>query len=648
MIDGDVANTKAPVPVSSVTADAKFADDGVAKNVATFAPKPDTPEEIGRPVQLVRVPEVGVPNNGVVRVGDVANTKSPVPVSSVIADNKLAEDGVAKNVATLAAKPDTPEEIGRPVQLVRVPEVGVPNNGVVRVGDVANTKRPVPVSSDITPANSEEEVAANTLSLLPVVVKVPAVGNVTLEAAVVVSVNAKAPTVASVELSAKVKVAAVAGAVKATLLILVAVATPKTGVIRVGVLANTFTPVPVLSVSADAKLAEDGVAKNVATLAPKPDTPDEIGSPVQLVRVPEVGVPSNGVVRVGEVANTKSPVPVSSDITPANSEEDVAAKTLSLLPVVVNVPAVGNVTLVAAVVVSVKLKAPTVASVELSANVNVAAVAGAVNATLFILVAVATPKTGVIRVGVLANTFTPVPVLSVSADAKLAEDGVAKNVATLAPKPDTPDEIGRPVQLVKVPEVGVPNNGVVRVGDVANTKSPVPVSSVTADAKLAEDGVAKKVATPVAKPDTPDEIGKPVQLVRVPEVGVPNNGVVRVGDVANTKSPVPVSSDITPANSDDVVAAWIDNLLPLVISVPAVGNVTLVTSVALSVKPKAPTVVRVELFANVSVAAAAGAVTVILLNFVENKLSAEGIYFSVASEDTATPEPPFVLENKMK
>jgi hypothetical protein len=278
------------------------------------------------------VPEVGVPNNGVVRVGDVANTKAPVPVSSVTAAIKLADEGVAKNAATFAAKPDTPVEIGRPVQFVRVPEVGVPNNGVVKVGEVANTKSPLPVSSDITPANSEEDVAANTFSLLPVVVKVPAVGNVTLVAAVVVRVRLNAPAVAKVELSANVKVAAVAGAVKATLLILVAVATPKTGVTRVGVLANTLAPEPVSSVSAAAKLADEGVAKNAATFAAKPDTPVEIGRPVQLVRVPEVGVPNNGVVRVGDVANTKSPLPVSSDITPANSEDEVAANTLSLLP----------------------------------------------------------------------------------------------------------------------------------------------------------------------------------------------------------------------------------------------------------------------------------------------------------------------------
>ena len=288
--------------------------------------------EIGSPVQLVRVPEDGVPNAGVTRVGEVANTNAPVPVSSVTAAIKLADDGVPKKVATPVAKPDTPVEIGRPVQLVRVPEDGVPNAGVTSVGEVANTNAPLPVSSDMTPANCNEVVAANTPRLLPEVVKVPAVGKVTLEAAVVVSVRPKAPTVVRVEPSANAKVAEVAGAVKATLLILVAVATPKTGVVRVGDVANTKSPEPVSSVTADAKLADEGVPKKVATPVAKPDTPVEIGRPVQLVRVPEVGVPNNGVVRVGEVANTKSPDPVSSEITPANSEEEVAANTLSLLP----------------------------------------------------------------------------------------------------------------------------------------------------------------------------------------------------------------------------------------------------------------------------------------------------------------------------
>jgi len=159
--------------------------------------------------------------------------------------------------------------------------------------------------------------------------------------------------------------------------------------------------------------------------------------------------------------------------------------------------------------------------------------------------------------------------------------------------PVTPVDKGNPVAFVNVTLVGVPNNGVTNVGDVANTNAPEPVSSVTALAKLAEVGVAKNVATPVPKPDTPVlmgkpvafvkvpldgvpkappftttapdepvltaravatpvpnpltpvEIGKPVPFVNVTLVGVPNTGVTRVGDVENTKfvDVVPVAPD---------------------------------------------------------------------------------------------------------
>ena len=61
-IDGDEANTRAPVPVSSVTAEARFALEGVAKNVAIPEPSPETPVEIGNPVAFVKVPDEGVPN----------------------------------------------------------------------------------------------------------------------------------------------------------------------------------------------------------------------------------------------------------------------------------------------------------------------------------------------------------------------------------------------------------------------------------------------------------------------------------------------------------------------------------------------------------------------------------------------------------
>ena len=77
---------------------------------------------------------------------------------------------------------------------------------------------------------------------------------------------------------------------------------------------------------------------------------------------------------------------------------------------------------------------------------------------------------------------------------------------------------------VAAPRTGVTSVGVVSVGEVANTATPVPVSSVKAVLKLALLGVAKNVAMPVANPLTPVAIGNPVQLVNVPLVGVPSTG----------------------------------------------------------------------------------------------------------------------------
>jgi hypothetical protein len=48
-------NTKAPEPVSSVTAVAKFELEGVARNVAIPEASPDTPVDIGKLVQLLQV-----------------------------------------------------------------------------------------------------------------------------------------------------------------------------------------------------------------------------------------------------------------------------------------------------------------------------------------------------------------------------------------------------------------------------------------------------------------------------------------------------------------------------------------------------------------------------------------------------------------
>lgn len=153
VIVGLVPNTATPVPVSSVSAAARLADEDVPKNVAIpvandvmpvppFATGnvPVTPLVRGNPVQLVSVPDDGVPKIGVTSVGEVANTHAPVPVSSVIAAIRFAELGVAKNVATLLPRPDTPLLIGKPVQLVSVPEDGVPSTGVINVGEVENTR----------------------------------------------------------------------------------------------------------------------------------------------------------------------------------------------------------------------------------------------------------------------------------------------------------------------------------------------------------------------------------------------------------------------------------------------------------------------------------------------------------------------------
>ena len=61
--------------------------------------------------------------------------------------------------------------------------------------------------------------------------------------------------------------------------------------------------------------------------------------------------------------------------------------------------------------------------------------------------------------------------------------------------PVTPVDNGKPVAFVSVAALGVPKSGVVKLGDVPNTNAPLPVSSVTADAKLALDGVVKNEST---------------------------------------------------------------------------------------------------------------------------------------------------------
>ena len=108
--------------------------------------------------------------------------------------------------------------------------------------------------------------------------------------------------------------------------------------------------------------------------------------PVKLVAIPDAGVPKAGATRV-LLLKVSAPAKVAS------------------------VPVVGNVTFVAPVAVNVVAKDPDVTKELPSAKVNVADVKGAVNVTLLTLVAVATPKTGVTKVGAVSITnLEPVPV----------------------------------------------------------------------------------------------------------------------------------------------------------------------------------------------------------------------------------------------
>ena len=166
---GLVANTLAPVPVSSVSAAARFAEVKEPKDVA-FPTEVTAPVKLALvvtllavklvavPVMLVPTKALGVPRAGVVRVGLVANTLAPVPVSSVSAAARFAEVKEPKDVAfptevtapvklALVVTLLAVKLVAVPVMLVPTKALGVPRAGVVRVGLVANTLAPVPVSS---------------------------------------------------------------------------------------------------------------------------------------------------------------------------------------------------------------------------------------------------------------------------------------------------------------------------------------------------------------------------------------------------------------------------------------------------------------------------------------------------------------------
>jgi len=169
------------------------------------------------------------------------------------------------------------------------------------------------------------------------------------------------------------------------------------------------------------------------------------------------------------------------------------------------------------------------------------------------LIAVAIPNDGVVNIGdvrvLLVNVsvedivtiFTP-SIATTPADTLVIVVSVAcPNSIEPTPKPIVVDEvipvIGSPVQLVRIPELGVPNTGVIRVGLVANTAAPVPVSSVNA-VKSCSDVKEPNNVVVLTDVIAPVKFGILVVVVAVP-VNAPTNDVAVITPVTFTP-PAPV------------------------------------------------------------------------------------------------------------
>ena len=186
---------------------------------------------------LVTVPVSPV----VTSVPVVAGIVTTTPVPEAAADLRFKVPEVA------------PEKLAPPPPMV----------GVVSEGEVPNTKAPEPVSSLMTPASSEDVVAANAESLLAVYATVPPVPKATEDESV--PVNVSVLLAVSVLPLATVKVPV--ELVIVSPLILVAVAAPRLGVVREGLVAKTNAPEPVSSEITPAS-CEDVVAANCANVPP--------------------------------------------------------------------------------------------------------------------------------------------------------------------------------------------------------------------------------------------------------------------------------------------------------------------------------------------------------------------------------------------
>jgi hypothetical protein len=123
------------------------------------------------PVRFVTTPDDGVPKAGVTSVGEVANTRAPEPVSSVTADDRLALEGVARNVATFEPSPVIPVDTGSPVALVSVTGAGVPRPSHVLVAlGLSESDADASLRISIGTTNTKSEID-QVLAVMPSVVE---------------------------------------------------------------------------------------------------------------------------------------------------------------------------------------------------------------------------------------------------------------------------------------------------------------------------------------------------------------------------------------------------------------------------------------------------------------------------------------------
>ena len=149
-----------------------------------------------------------------------------------------------------------------------------------------------------------------------------------------------------------------------------------------------------------------------------------------------------------------------------------------------------------------------------------------------------------------------------------------------------PDRVSTPANVATVPVVGSVNDV---APDVANVMLFPPRVSV-------HDPLDDRVTLPETVNAAPLEIVNValvagaviVTLLILVAVATPRTGVTSVGVFANTRAPVPVSSLIFPASSEDVHAVKSEIFAAVEARVPDVGSVTLVEPVATIVTPYAP------------------------------------------------------------